>query len=109
MPFEKAMNLVPCVAILPPANQVLAQPLPPPLECTQTAFKTPETLGEHLKRRRLEVHLIQSQLAKRLGVHRVSVQNWERNIYQPATELMPKIIEFSGYDPQQWQQPAIPR
>jgi DNA-binding XRE family transcriptional regulator len=39
-------------------------------------------------------------MAKRLGVHRVSVQNWERNIYQPPIDLMPKIIDFLGYDPQ---------
>jgi DNA-binding XRE family transcriptional regulator len=49
---------------------------------------------------RQQLHLFQSQLAKRFGVHRTSIQNWERNIYAPAAGLMPKIIEFLGYEPQ---------
>jgi DNA-binding XRE family transcriptional regulator len=80
--------------------KALRCPYPRLWKCTQAASIEPKTLGEHIKKRRLEIHLIQSQLAKRLGVHRVSVQNWERNIYQPTTELMPQIIEFLGYDPQ---------
>jgi transcriptional regulator with XRE-family HTH domain len=34
-----------------------------------------------------------------LGVDRISVQNWERGIYQPNAALIPKIVQFLGYDP----------
>jgi len=56
-------------------------------------------LGEHLKKRRLELHLHQSQLARLLGVDRVSVQNWERGIHEPNAKVTPKVIGFLGYDP----------
>jgi transcriptional regulator with XRE-family HTH domain len=44
--------------------------------------------------------MLQTSLAHRVGVHRVSVQNWERGIGVPGIKLMPKIIEFLGYDPE---------
>ena len=42
---------------------------------------------------------MQSDLAKRLGVHRGSIQNWERGVGEPALRHVPKIVEFLGYDP----------
>jgi len=42
---------------------------------------------------------MQADLARRFGVHKNSVQNWERNIWQPAAELVPAIIQFLGYTP----------
>jgi DNA-binding XRE family transcriptional regulator len=38
-------------------------------------------------------------LAKLLGVDRVSIQNWERGIYEPNAQAVPKVIDFLGYDP----------
>jgi DNA-binding transcriptional regulator YiaG len=63
------------------------------------APKAPKTLGEHIKQRRLELHLFQAQLAKLLGVDRISVQNWERGIYEPNAQAISKVIDFLGYDP----------
>jgi len=59
----------------------------------------PNTIGEHVRKRRLERHLLQSQLAEILGVNRISVQNWERDVYEPSAASIPKIIDFLGYDP----------
>jgi|GEM_PF-1317154 len=42
---------------------------------------------------------MQSDLAKQLGVHRCSIQNWERNIGTPIPAQMPAIIRFLGYVP----------
>ena len=42
---------------------------------------------------------MQTDLAKLLGVHKGSIQNWERNIYQPAEPIMPRIVMWLGYDP----------
>lgn len=43
---------------------------------------------------------MQQELADRFGVHRVSIQNWERGISEPAIGFIPRIIEFLGYDPE---------
>ena len=60
----------------------------------------PRTVGEHLKCRRLELHLFQSDLAKMFGVDPVSIVNWEKNTYQPDNERMPAIVKWLSYDPQ---------
>jgi len=52
---------------------------------------------------------LQAQLAELLGVDRVSVQNWERGIYEPIPRTIPKIIEFLGYDPRSESPNPIPR
>ena len=59
----------------------------------------PKTIGEHLKRRRLELHLFQTDLAKMFDVDEASIRNWEKNTYQPTERLMPDIVKWLGYDP----------
>ena len=48
----------------------------------------PETIGEHLKKRRLELGLEQEQVAKATGVTWLSVSNWERGVYRPTKKAM---------------------
>jgi ribosome-binding protein aMBF1 (putative translation factor) len=57
-------------------------------------------LGEHLRNVRLERCLFQKDLGKRFGVHTESVKNWETGITVPTIHVIPKIIEFLGYDPE---------
>ena len=59
----------------------------------------PITIGEHLKRRRLQLHILQIEAAKQLGVHLGSIQNWEQGLFQPAEASIPRIIAWLGYDP----------
>jgi transcriptional regulator with XRE-family HTH domain len=66
--------------------------------CTQTAAKHPKTIVEHLKRRRLVLHLMQAEVAQRLGVHKGSIQNWERGLGAPGIRQLPAIVKFLGYD-----------
>ena len=68
-------------------------------KCTQAAAAEPKTIGEHIKKRRLHLHLMQSDLAKLFGVHKCSVQNWERGIHAPVAGLIPRIIGWLGYEP----------
>ncbi|MGA2140658.1 MAG: hypothetical protein ABSH14_17540 [Verrucomicrobiia bacterium] len=70
----------------------------------------PNTIGEHVRRRRLQLHLFQADLAKLFGVDLGSVRNWEQGIFQPADTSMPRIIAWLGYDPldpAEWG-PALP-
>jgi transcriptional regulator with XRE-family HTH domain len=58
-----------------------------------------ETLGDHLRRRRLTLKLIQRQVAKEIGVDASSIHNWETNVSKPSLQFMPAIIRFLGYNP----------
>ena len=61
--------------------------------------KEPKTLGDHLKKRRCELGLLQKQAAARLRVSESTVWDWEHEVYPPAIEHVPAIIAFLGYDP----------
>ena len=59
----------------------------------------PRTLGEHLKKRRLEASLLQRDLRKRFSLEKETYANWEKDRCYPAMKHWPGIIEFLGYDP----------
>jgi transcriptional regulator with XRE-family HTH domain len=59
----------------------------------------PKTIGDHIRRRRLALKLLQKQVAERVGVDKASVHNWEGNLANPKVHYMPAIIEFLGYNP----------
>jgi site-specific DNA recombinase len=59
----------------------------------------PETVGDHLRLRRLNLKLMQKQVAERLGVKKTTIHNWECNHSRPGFECMPAIIDFLGYNP----------
>ncbi|MFQ5965235.1 MAG: helix-turn-helix domain-containing protein [Candidatus Scalinduaceae bacterium] len=61
--------------------------------------QTIKTLGDHLRKRRLDLKLLQKDVAQKLGVGETSVYNWENNLTKPALRYIPKIIEFLGYVP----------
>jgi len=57
------------------------------------------TLGDHLRRRRLVLRLLQRHVAEQIGVTKATVHNWETNRSNPSFRDMPAIIRFLGYDP----------
>jgi len=59
----------------------------------------PKTLGDHIKKRRLELGLHQAQVGEILGVTECTITNWEKNRTNPTLRTLPNIIEFLGYDP----------
>lgn len=59
----------------------------------------PETLGEYLKKHRLKAYLLQKQVAKALQVSEQSYFSWENDQRTPMVSMMPRIIEWLGYDP----------
>jgi transcriptional regulator with XRE-family HTH domain len=60
---------------------------------------TLETIGDHLKTRRLDLGLYQKDVARQLGVKTETVTNWEKNYTAPQLYLIPRVIVFLGYDP----------
>ncbi len=59
----------------------------------------PRTLGEHLKRCRLQRKLSQIKAAQILGVNPDTILNWENGHTEPPVETVPALIQFLGYDP----------
>jgi transcriptional regulator with XRE-family HTH domain len=57
------------------------------------------TLGDHLRKVRLDRGLSQPQVAKLLKVTTDSVTGWELNRYEPQARLAKRIIHFLGYFP----------
>src|ERR1700674_1396185 len=58
-----------------------------------------KTLGDHLRKRRLDLGLLQKDVAEQLGVDAASIGNWETNETQPMVHCLPEIIAFLGHNP----------
>jgi len=58
-----------------------------------------KTIGDHLRKRRLDLGLLQKDVAKQIGVTKCTIQYWETNRVAPTLRFVPRIIEFLGYDP----------
>jgi len=66
---------------------------------SETYPKTLKTIGDHLRKRRLDLKLFQKDVANQLGVTTSTITNWEKNRTSPRLYLMPKVFEFLGYFP----------
>ena len=59
----------------------------------------PQTVGDHIRRRRLSLKMLQREVAAQIAVDTTSVFNWEANAAAPEIRYMPAIIQFLGYNP----------
>ena len=69
--------------------------LPPHLRIIQR----PSTIGEHLKKRRFQLRLLQSDVSKILDVCEDTISGWENERSEPYIHYYPTIISFLGYSP----------
>ncbi len=75
-----------------PANYVYAR--------TEHAYPTnPQTIGEHIRKRRMDLKLEQKEVARRVGRSKTLVFQWEHNKAMPGRGAWPAIVAFLGYDP----------
>jgi transcriptional regulator with XRE-family HTH domain len=58
-----------------------------------------KTLGDHARRKRLELGLLQEEVARQTGVDETTICNWEGNKSSPFLRYIPAIIRFLGYNP----------
>nr|AEH26506.1 hypothetical protein [uncultured Acidobacteria bacterium A11] len=66
----------------------------------QTGYTTsPKTVGEAIRKRRLDLKLRQLDAAKIIGCDEMSVVNWERGYRHPSVNHMAGIVSFLGFDP----------
>ncbi|MDP2377065.1 XRE family transcriptional regulator [Reyranella sp.] len=61
--------------------------------------EAPKTLGEHLKKRRRELGLLQREAAKRMGILTETYLNWEKGHTEPVASQFRPVVVFLGYDP----------
>ncbi len=68
-----------------------------PMSCDYP--KELKTLGDHLRKRRLDLKLLQREVGQRIGVVEASIWNWEDGRVSPEVKHFPAIIAFLGYNP----------
>ena len=78
------------IASKPPEHVMNARPYP----------YYPKTLGDCLRKRRLDLNLTQKQLAEDiLHTSASNIRNWEANRYQISLQFKQKVYEFLGIRP----------
>ncbi len=61
--------------------------------------ETPQTLGEHLKKRRRELGLLQREAAAHMGILTETYANWEKDKTKPVASQFRPVVAFLDYDP----------
>ena len=57
------------------------------------------SIGLHIKKKRLELKLLQKDVALMVGVTEESIMHWETGRYPPQLQFYPGIINLLGYNP----------
>jgi transcriptional regulator with XRE-family HTH domain len=73
--------------------------IPYEIQTPKELTEEPITLGDHLRRRRLELGLYQKDVASQIGVTTSTIWNWENGWLSITLSCMPKVIKFLGYNP----------
>jgi transcriptional regulator with XRE-family HTH domain len=80
---------------LPFCHAKLAAPRP-----IDPAYPTElRTIGDHIRARRLELSLLQREVAEDIGTSPESIRNWELGKAEPSIRCLPAIMRFLGYSP----------
>lgn len=59
----------------------------------------PTTIGEHVRKRRLDLKLRQIDAAMIIGCDELTVVNWEKGHTQPSVNRMAGVVKFLGFNP----------
>ena len=57
------------------------------------------TIGNHVRKRRLDLGLLQREVALRIGVDPTSIFNWEAGRHHPSLRHLPAALDFLDYAP----------
>ena len=66
-----------------------------------------KTLGDHLRKRRLDLALLQRETAEKLGANDMTICNWETDRTAPQLPFIPRIVAFLGYNPHHTQPASL--
>ena len=56
-------------------------------------------IGQHIRKKRLDLKLLQREVADLVGITEECMTNWENGKSVPQIQYMPKLIQFLGYNP----------
>src|ERR1043166_9367221 len=59
----------------------------------------PKTIGEAIRKRRLDLGLRQVDVAKEIGCDEMTVVNWEKGHSTPRINYLANVVKFLGFDP----------
>jgi DNA-binding XRE family transcriptional regulator len=65
------------------------------------------TLGDRIRKRRLDLGLLQKDVALTLGVNESTITGWELNRITLKITCLPKIIAFLGYTPPPYDKKSV--
>lgn len=68
-----------------------------------------QTIGDHVRARRLDLGLTQAELGEILGVSEPTVYNWEKHRTDPDLRTLPRVIDWLGYDPRPEREDLVAR
>lgn len=57
----------------------------------------PKTIGEHIRKRRMDLGMTQKALSKQFGVTEDTITYWELGRSKPQKKFYPRIIKFLDY------------
>src|SRR5436190_11430275 len=92
----------PACAMLPICKRTVSVPrkdISPVWTRSFPVSKQPETLGQHLRKKRFDSGLRQAEVAQRLDISNRTLSCWECDRIYPTWEYWPCIIAYLGYDP----------
>ncbi|WP_461788659.1 helix-turn-helix domain-containing protein [Pedobacter sp.] len=69
--------------------------------------KNPSTIGEHIRKKRMDKNMSQSAVGRLFRVSKDCVTNWENGRNAPQINHYPKIISFLGYNPFALEDPSL--
>lgn len=58
-----------------------------------------QTVGDHIKKVRMDKKLLQQEVANILGVNVLTIGNWENGKAKPVPKSIISVIQFLGYTP----------
>jgi transcriptional regulator with XRE-family HTH domain len=59
----------------------------------------PNSLGDHIRKKRIDLGLTQAQVAFRIRASKASIVSWEMNRHEPEVRYIPRIVRFLAYFP----------
>jgi DNA-binding XRE family transcriptional regulator len=71
-------------------------PIGPYLATVKGYPANPRSIGEAIRKRRLDLGLRQVDVAEIIGCNEMTVVNWEQDYTNPRGNHMPRVIKFLG-------------
>src|SRR5712671_2480680 len=91
------LNNISLLLLRPVQIRVRRKPYPPHWKSNQRDPLLQGSIGKQIRKRRLEFHWLQEDVARKLGVSAVSISNWERGITTPSRRMTKRIQTFLAH------------